>query len=643
MSRVHPNTYKILFSLLTLLALTLWGWHYYDHLSLTGSRALQMGWPKVVHSPAKLEPFLVACSFKISCLKGVHLRALQSTNPYVDGATVLVLLIAPFWWILLSPRKRMLYNSRWATPAKLARVSFKTSDPKLEQGLQIAHAWAHYPELRKNRHGYLTLPSWGDKPGPKGGRVIAVTTDKRKRELSHTLIVGPTRSGKGLMITQNLLVWRGNAIINDPKGENHCLTAAFRQQYLEQRIFVIDPRGFGDRYDPFVALQHSPESLRAAARTVLEVEKLREPVFAERATNALYAMFRAAMLANKSTIPFLRWVTKHGLFACIQLLVQWEDEEINTALADFLGEDPTKMNFSKSPNELRFLMAAWATLTTKLQPLFSPGVLASSSGNDLTVADLLGPSPCTVYLRFAETDLAFTRTYLGLVWQSFSKALIESADQIGGVLPIKTLLMLDEAKAVPMPELADSVSTLAGRGLTAMIFVQDLSQLNAAYGEENAQTVVANCKTHVYFKTPEQSTRRLISERAGKLMLADKHLQKSKDGYAVTYRSLERELITPDEVERLHDENVIVFMDNQLPILARRTSYLEHPAWKHAGRLAPLEVKKIDLSQHRPTTTNENPRPGNEEQANQPTEPQAGEDEHESATVLAARLGDLEV
>jgi type IV secretory pathway TraG/TraD family ATPase VirD4 len=57
---------------------------------------------------------------------------------------------------------------------------------------------------------------------------------------------------------------------------------------------------------------------------------------------------------------------------------------------------------------------------------------------------------------------------------------------------------------------------------------------------------------------------------------------------------LERELITPDEVERLHDENVIVFMDNQYPILGRRLNYLEHPLWNQAQLLQVLVNKKLD-------------------------------------------------
>jgi type IV secretion system protein VirD4 len=585
-----PNGLRWLLTLTTVLLLSLFVLHVAQELILNTQSVIKRGPAVLLGLRHPDVPSLLAkCALTFPCWQGLIVPTVRSINPVILGLAGLLVLAAPFWWIVLSPRKRMLYNSRWATVAQLAKVTHRVNDPLLAEGVQVALAWANYPTLAKNRHGYLTLPAWGDRAGPSGGRVIANTISAKRRELSHLLVVGPTRSGKGLMITQNLLVWEGNAIVNDPKGENHRLTAAFRKAALGQRICVIDPRGFGDRFDPFEALNDAPESLRAAANLILEVEAMREPIFAQRSANALYAGLFAAKLANRPTLPFLREATRHGLVGYIAALLEFRDAEVNQALTDFLNQPPDQ---PISAND-KFLQAAWATMTSKLSPLFSPGVLASSSGSDLRVTDLV-QQRTTVYLRFNESDLAFTRSYLGLVWLAFSSCLIDCADQFAsGSLPIKTLLVLDEAKAVPMPNLANAVSTLAGRGLTALIFVQDLSQLEAAYGEEDAQTVMANCKTQVFFKTPEQATRRLVSERAGRLMVAEKTVQKSKDGYATTYRSLERELIAPDEVERLHEENVIVFMDNQLPILARRLNYLEHPAWRAAQVLTTLPVPRI--------------------------------------------------
>ena len=76
MARLHPNTIKFVLALLTLAALIGWGWHFWNHLLLTGSRALPLGWPRVLNSPARLEPFLMKCSLNVPCLKALHLRAL---------------------------------------------------------------------------------------------------------------------------------------------------------------------------------------------------------------------------------------------------------------------------------------------------------------------------------------------------------------------------------------------------------------------------------------------------------------------------------------------------------------------------------------------------------------------------------------
>ena len=593
-ARIQPGTYKFMLFLMTIGLTAFFGWSVWTSTVSLAKTASRSGWPEVIGLPASSMPaspvtFTIACLKHDSCRTQLATTLVKRLNPYLTASTGIALLLLPFWWVLLTPRNRMLYNSRWASLGQLGRDSFELSDKRIGQTLQLAHSWAYYPPLNKTRHGYTKLPAWGEKAGPKGGKVIAVATKKNKRELAHVLVVGPTRSGKGLMITQNLLTWTGNAIINDPKGENHSLTATWRAAN-GQRILVIDPSGNGDCFDPIKGMQRSPEALKAAADLILKVSEEKEKVFAERASMAVLAVFHAAMHQDRASLPYLFEVTSSSLIGFVERLREVEHPEVQRLLEAFIGK---KAKAFTGVGDDKFLDSAWATLTTKLGTLLSSGVLRASSRNDFEARDFLF-EPTTLYLRFSEVDLPFTKTYLELVWLSLTSSLIVAADARGGTLPIKTLLMLDEAKAVPMPRLADFSSTIAGRGLTLMVFVQDLSQLEAAYGEENAQTIMANCKTHVYFKTPEQKTRKMLSERCGKLMISDKQVTTNPHGASRTFRSLERELITPDEVERLHDENVIVFMDNQYPILGRRLNYLEHPLWSKVQRLRVSDTQILD-------------------------------------------------
>jgi hypothetical protein len=45
-----------------------------------------------------------------------------------------------------------------------------------------------------------------------------------RHEIGHFLVAGPSRSGKGLHLVANLLMWQGSAIALDVKGELYGLT-----------------------------------------------------------------------------------------------------------------------------------------------------------------------------------------------------------------------------------------------------------------------------------------------------------------------------------------------------------------------------------------------------------------------------------
>lgn len=71
-------------------------------------------------------------------------------------------------------------------------------------------------EIEKNLHIEAGVSAAQLPAGKK--EVVTVGVDYKTGE-GHVLAVGPTRSGKGLHLTQTLLAWPGAAIILDPKGE----------------------------------------------------------------------------------------------------------------------------------------------------------------------------------------------------------------------------------------------------------------------------------------------------------------------------------------------------------------------------------------------------------------------------------------
>jgi hypothetical protein len=61
-------------------------------------------------------------------------------------------------------------------------------------------------------------------------------------DAGHMAVVGPTRSGKGLHLTDTLIRWPGPVVCIDPKGEQWQRTAGFRQQ-AHGPVFPIPPQG----------------------------------------------------------------------------------------------------------------------------------------------------------------------------------------------------------------------------------------------------------------------------------------------------------------------------------------------------------------------------------------------------------------
>jgi type IV secretion system protein VirD4 len=90
------------------------------------------------------------------------------------------------------------------------------------------------------------------------GNILRVRPLKTRRELGNLLVVAPTRGGKGLLATSQLLSWGHSVVVNDIKGELFAQTAGYRSALGP--VFVIDPTGVGHRFDPLLS-KHTEDEL----------------------------------------------------------------------------------------------------------------------------------------------------------------------------------------------------------------------------------------------------------------------------------------------------------------------------------------------------------------------------------------------
>jgi hypothetical protein len=175
-------------------------------------------------------------------------------------------------------------------------------------------------------------------------KLIGIKASDIRLELGHVLICGPTRVGKSQQLICNLINWSGSVVVVDIKGELHRLTSGHRTRF--SNVVILDPSGFGQRYDPFADIGDSAEALQTAAEVVLQTEEDKEPVFAQRGANAVIAARRAAYLLGKPTLPYLYEVTRWGLWHFIDTLRQIDDEQVSASLVRFVGRDVIPILYS---------------------------------------------------------------------------------------------------------------------------------------------------------------------------------------------------------------------------------------------------------------------------------------------------------
>jgi type IV secretion system protein VirD4 len=414
-------------------------------------------------------------------------------------------------------------------------------------------------------------------------RFVVVRPTKNRREIGNTLIVAPTRGGKGLLAVSQLLTWEYSAVVNDIKGELFHATAGYRK--LLGDVFVIDPTGVGHRFDPLHGKQTEDEFFSTASHLLFEAEE-RERIFTQRATVMLTQMFLAARIEDAPPFLYVRYLIRSGLTSVVARLDHL-DPELATQFLD--------TNFEKANLTDRFLLSSWGTLTARLRPLLTETVIRSLTGSDFTPEDLLrGESPVTVYLRWKEQDLLALSPLVRLLWGSLISELITSYDtnQGRGCKPI--LLLLDEAGRTAIPSLAEHATTVVGRGIYLWVAVQSLSQLDVVYGRPRSQVLRDNMETQLYYRPTDLATAEHIERSLGK-QSAYAHSTTERGGAETSIGATEQgvPLLTAQEIRQLKDEEVIGFHRHLPPFRMKRVDWRQSPVFQQRHSIPAPELPTL--------------------------------------------------
>jgi type IV secretion system protein VirD4 len=398
------------------------------------------------------------------------------------------------------------------------------------------------------------------------GRVLRVRPTRARREIGNLLMSAPTRGGKGLLATSQLLTWPHSVIVNDIKGELYDQTAGYRQTLGD--VYVIDPTGIGHRYDPLSARNTETELYSSAKHLLYNPNDKDGAVFTERATKMLTQLFQAAKLTGARPIPFVGWVVSLGLNDAAVIV-----NDISPLLARKLldAEYVPDRDFEEN----KFRISAWDELSSRLYALLTDDIVRCFDASDFNVSDVMTyKKPTTIYLRWPERDLLALSPLVRLLWGSLIDELLATYDRAQGENCRPVLLLLDEAGRTAIPSLSEHATTVVGRGISLWVAVQSLSQLDAVYGKARAQVLRDNMETQLYYRPANQETAEYLERCLGR-----------KSGFATSHSTHEGvetgaglseqgiPLLTAQEIKQLGDEEIIGFHRNLPPFRAKRMDW----------------------------------------------------------------------
>jgi type IV secretion system protein VirD4 len=437
--------------------------------------------------------------------------------------------------------------------------------------------WQTQSEMKKN--GFLAEPGHGfilGKLGDPGTWAPYIVS----RIFPHALMIAPTGRGKGVgFVIPNLLMFLGSIVVLDVKGELFRETSRRRLAMKDRviRFAPMDWSGRSHRYNPLQRIYElkNPDEqwmeLDQTARLFLQSSESTEGLL----DGGIELFVACGMLAFEQGTPTLG--------AIYDLATAGGDKRTAyKKLASRVNYPPARQSFTNlgSINDKTLTSYLSLLMTSGLRLWANPAVKRLTSRSDFSFRDIRR-KPHAIYFEVPPTEI---KTVAALARLFFSDliASLESHEP-GPDEPGKVMIVLDEFhKLGKMTIVADSITTLRGYGGHLAIITQSVPQLEEIYGKNIRLALQAGGGVKVYFTPSDEVTVSEVSALLGKT--TRRVISKSRPlgmsplrSRTVSERTEEAPLMSEDEVRRMNLADVIISLDGQMPIRAKRLVYHEDP------------------------------------------------------------------
>jgi len=224
-----------------------------------------------------------------------------------------------------------------------------------------------------------------------------------------------------------------------------------------------------------------------------------------------------------------------------------------------------------SARERRVQEAAVTGLLERLAPWADPLVVEATSHHfDLSA---VGREPTALYILMPETGGSQLQSLIAWLVADLLDELIDLAEREGLRSPVR--VYLDEFRQFGyLPGLSETLPTLRERGISVLLGVQVLSQIEEVYGRIEARTLIGNTETKLLFRAGDLETARMISAWLGRTTIpAVSVTTRGRREWSTTVHPCVRPLMSPEELTRIPDGAMVALCGASRPLPLRQARY----------------------------------------------------------------------
>ena len=438
---------------------------------------------------------------------------------------------------------------------------------------------------------------------------ISLDTHKHRRCLN-ILVVGGSGAGKSRgFALPNIMQCCCSMVITDPKAELLRKTGGLLEKKgYEVRVFDLINPDTSFCYNPFEYVHDDKDVLRLISNLIQNTtpkgSQSSDPFWEKSET----ALLQALMLYLLHEAP-----PEEQNFAMIMEMlgsaqVKEEDEDYESPL-DILF-DRLEMRDPDSIAVKQYHIYKQAAGKTAKSILISVGVrlaafnlpqIAKLTNTDELDLSSMGEKKVALFCCIPDADTSLN--YLvGMIYSQLFQTLYYMADRVhGGALPVPVNCIMDEFPNVSLPnEFEKILATCRSRSIYCSIIIQNMSKLKALF-KDSWESLVGNCDEFLYLGGNEKETHKYVSELLGKETIDTNTYgqTKGKSGsYSTNFQQSGRELLQPDEVRMLDNQNALLFIRGERPILDAKYDLMKHPNIRYTedGGAGPFNYAKAPLA-----------------------------------------------